>query len=267
MMSKELEKLKRRYLEAEQQLDAVLASAGPIPHELLQKVDNTLSKAFDELLEADFQNPDDYLDRARFLITLVQRLNFQSGLMDRLSESIERDLDLYRETKSKPDIHLVKTKAQIHTFPEQLVELCYSSLSVVKMGAEELEALQKKAQTHNSDHSITGLLSYDENTQRFFQILEGPENEVRRLMNRIINDGRHTDIEVLFITRISDRVFSDWSMRLLTRNQVKSELETGETVLDWFERSIGVKPKDLSTPGQKLLVDNLEQLYSGGSEN
>jgi Sensors of blue-light using FAD len=44
------------------------------------------------------------------------------------------------------------------------------------------------------------------------QVLEGGRSAVNRLYNRIANDPRHTDVELLSYEEISERRFAGWSM-------------------------------------------------------
>ncbi len=50
----------------------------------------------------------------------------------------------------------------------------------------------------------------------FLQALEGQRSEVNRLYNRITQDARHRECEVLVSGSIEMRRFADWSMKLTT---------------------------------------------------
>jgi len=66
------------------------------------------------------------------------------------------------------------------------------------------------AQVKNFDLGITGALFF---TGTYFaQILEGPRASVGQLMSSIIDDVRHTNIEIFDRLPITTRIFADWKM-------------------------------------------------------
>jgi hypothetical protein len=96
-----------------------------------------------------------------------------------------------------------------------LCSLVYRSRAVVSLSDYELYELVQSAQTRNAAESVTGLLLYDDG--RFYQWLEGPVACVDRLMQSIVADRRHTEIEILSDKPSATRQFGDWTMRLATR--------------------------------------------------
>jgi hypothetical protein len=96
-----------------------------------------------------------------------------------------------------------------------LCSLVYRSRAVVSLSDYELYELVQAAQTRNAAESITGLMLYDDG--RFYQWLEGPVASVDRLMQSIVADRRHTEIEILSDKPSTTRQFGDWTMRLATR--------------------------------------------------
>jgi methanogenic corrinoid protein MtbC1 len=99
--------------------------------------------------------------------------------------------------------------------PNALSSLVYRSRSVAPLTDYELYELVQAAQSRNEVESITGLMLYDDG--RFYQWLEGPAENVARVMRSIAGDKRHTDIEILSDKPAKARQFGDWSMRLATR--------------------------------------------------
>jgi hypothetical protein len=91
----------------------------------------------------------------------------------------------------------------------------YRSRAMTSLSDYELYELVQVAQTRNADFAITGLMLYDEG--RFYQWLEGPEENVVSLMRAIKADKRHTDIEIISNKMAASRQFGDWRMRLATR--------------------------------------------------
>ena len=93
-----------------------------------------------------------------------------------------------------------------------LAAVVYRSHAVSTLSPPQLDALTLAAQARNRCESITGLMVYADNC--FFQWLEGPVDSVDRIMRSIMNDPRHTDIEILNNQLIHQRSFADWSMKL-----------------------------------------------------
>lgn len=63
---------------------------------------------------------------------------------------------------------------------------------------------------NNRRDDITGLLVAHDG--RFLQVLEGARSDLERLIGRVAQDPRHTDIEMLTLGPASARRFPAWSM-------------------------------------------------------
>lgn len=46
----------------------------------------------------------------------------------------------------------------------------------------------------------------------YLQWLEGPELEVRKLLERIEHDDRHLEVKVHFAKQVGERIFAEWAM-------------------------------------------------------
>jgi hypothetical protein len=107
----------------------------------------------------------------------------------------------------------------LETYPRQaaapLSSLVYRSQAVTDLSDYDLYELVQAAQARNEEDNITGLMLYDQG--RFYQWLEGPTENVARLMRSIARDSRHTNIEILSDKPAATRQFADWKMRLATR--------------------------------------------------
>ncbi len=99
--------------------------------------------------------------------------------------------------------------------PASMCSLVYRSRAVADLSDYDLYELVQTAQSRNTAESITGLMLYDDG--RFYQWLEGPVENVGRVMQSIRGDRRHTDIEILSDKPTATRQFGDWKMRLATR--------------------------------------------------
>ncbi len=93
-----------------------------------------------------------------------------------------------------------------------LATLVYRSRAVKPLAAPDLQSLLATSQTRNRRENVTGLVLYD--NERFFQWLEGPAENVGRVMESIRGDARHTDLEVLTQGEARARRFGDWAMKL-----------------------------------------------------
>jgi hypothetical protein len=69
------------------------------------------------------------------------------------------------------------------------------------------------AKRNNSLIGITGLMSYSKGY--YFQIIEGDDKDVAKLVDVIRKDSRHHDIQTILDIPIKHRHFRKWSMRLV----------------------------------------------------
>ncbi len=99
-----------------------------------------------------------------------------------------------------------------------LYHLGYVSTQTHPMGGKELLKILKSARRSNEDVEITGLLLHREDS--FFQVLEGEEDAVRQVFDKIQGDPRHERIKVLFEGPIEAREFADWRMGFVDLNGV-----------------------------------------------
>jgi hypothetical protein len=111
-----------------------------------------------------------------------------------------------------------------------------------EMAVEEIRQLVDKSARNNSEKGITGIFMAA--GKLFFQIIEGPDDEINQLWNSIQNDSRHTDIVILKIeTGFFERIFPDWSMKSLVID-ADSEMRLDplqailEMITEWEKRKI-----------------------------
>lgn len=94
-----------------------------------------------------------------------------------------------------------------------IYHLIYRSVPARAMDWKTLSAIIKQAQDKNRRDSITGLLLWLD--QAFLQVLEGPRPQVSACFQRIANDPRHQQVELMTLHSVSTRLFPDWRMRAL----------------------------------------------------
>lgn len=86
----------------------------------------------------------------------------------------------------------------------------YMSTATIDFSNEELEELLEKARVNNKKRNITGLLIVKGRT--FIQCLEGKEEDVLAIYEKIKNDDRHRDLIELIEEDAHERYFPAWDM-------------------------------------------------------
>jgi hypothetical protein len=96
----------------------------------------------------------------------------------------------------------------------KLYRLVYFSRNKIGGGpssiAAEVQSILTASQRNNPRLQLTGALIF--NGGVFAQVLEGPNGSVEATFEKIQQDQRHGDVQVLAFDRADDRVFEKWSM-------------------------------------------------------
>ena len=88
-----------------------------------------------------------------------------------------------------------------------LKEKIYTSTAIIPDTSQILsEAIQR-----NRQHNVTGILIY--NGKHFMQLLEGPEQEVEYIYQKIIRDPRHDNLELWSDILVPERSFEEHPMK------------------------------------------------------
>lgn len=95
----------------------------------------------------------------------------------------------------------------------RLKTLTYTSLARLDLTEGDLNAIHQTARHLNVLDGVTGLLLFD--GSRFLQIIEGAEDAIDNLVERLRMDPRHSAFEVRDERYVEQRSFPDWSMELL----------------------------------------------------
>lgn len=77
-----------------------------------------------------------------------------------------------------------------------------------------LNDISEVAIERNKVDNITGILCYGNGY--FFQCVEGSEQALTNLKNRLLVDDRHKELEILDFSEIATRRFASWSLRSIT---------------------------------------------------
>ena len=103
-----------------------------------------------------------------------------------------------------------------HLNTADLYQLVYISriTSIGLSGASTLNDIAEIAIKNNKADNVTGILCYGNGY--FFQYVEGSEQALTNLKNRILMDDRHKDMHTLAFSAIAKRRFTGWSLRSIT---------------------------------------------------
>jgi len=94
-----------------------------------------------------------------------------------------------------------------------MIRLLYISQAALGITDEQVQDILKTAQRNNPTTGITGVLVRGGGL--FMQVLEGPEQAVLRQYVKILDDRRHGDCRILYISPANDRIFEKWSMGII----------------------------------------------------
>lgn len=113
-----------------------------------------------------------------------------------------------------------------------MYHLIYVSYATHPFTEDDLKALLISARRRNHQRTITGMLIHL--NDRFIQVLEGEEEEVKKIMSTIEIDPRHKKISILLEGRTEERVFQNWTMGFKRLGEDEFKSISGFTNLDHF---------------------------------
>ena len=103
--------------------------------------------------------------------------------------------------------------------PHRLQRIIYMSRASADWSDEDLLELLSQCRHHNELVEVSGVLGYHDRS--FFQVLEGSAPVIEDLLTRLALDDRHQEILVLEQTEVEERIFGDWSMGWLPKNELQ----------------------------------------------
>lgn len=112
-----------------------------------------------------------------------------------------------------------------------LVHLIYASVAVQRFDSSQLIELLQQSRIRNAQRGITGMLLHTEGN--FFQVLEGPREQVHNLYRKITQDTRHSQMTLIIDEPISKRTFECWSMGFVELSA--KDLQQIEGCNDFFQ--------------------------------
>jgi hypothetical protein len=94
--------------------------------------------------------------------------------------------------------------------PEEIRQIVYASAATRPLSPQELAEILHIARRKNEAAGITGMLLY--RGGHFLQVLEGPDERLAVLLDKLERDSRHLQVRVLLDGCINARAFGTWSM-------------------------------------------------------
>ena len=91
-----------------------------------------------------------------------------------------------------------------------ILSVIYHSAATSGLSSMDVDEILAASRTRNRHDGVTGMLLMENG--RFLQVLEGPEDAVRALMERIAEDPRHEHVRILVEEVQAGRRFPDWAM-------------------------------------------------------
>jgi len=115
--------------------------------------------------------------------------------------------------------------------------IVYFSTSFGLFREEDLVALLEQSRKHNYKASITGVLLYVQGN--IVQVIEGDQEALESLFERIKQDRRHKGVTCVVNQRIQERLFPNWSMAYETLTvrqlaEVKSIIKLDQPIESTF---------------------------------
>ena len=93
-------------------------------------------------------------------------------------------------------------------------QLTYLSEPFPWINIADIHDILHTSRRFNSENDITGCLIYTKKI--FIQLLEGDQDIIDPLYQRIEKDKRHFNVEVLYTSNTDKRIFSKWAMAYLS---------------------------------------------------
>ena len=112
----------------------------------------------------------------------------------------------------------------------------------------ELGELFSAARSHNKKNGITGALLLSDDS--FVQTLEGEQDVVQALLDRIRADTRHDELEILDTGLVDGRVFARWAMAKVADDEDASDIP----LIAHTDGIAKAAPREVATPDQESVL-------------
>ncbi len=247
----------------ESELDAYFASAASdTTGELLKRMDEEISACFDLIVGSEVSQSTELFRRLRFLISKLSTFDSNGALAGQVLQRIEQDLSQIEAGFIGRSGKLTASNQNTRTRNDELIELCIVSQANNEYTHAELFTLSARITPHNAEHDVTGVLIYDDATRQFFQVMECYKSHESTLMERIQSCPFHGHIKVHSRSYIKQRSYPDWTLSLLTTEDLKKICPKVEVLPSWFEQQLSVSDDAKTNEGHRWLVSSLGQLVA-----
>jgi len=115
-----------------------------------------------------------------------------------------------------------------------------------------LNDISETAVERNQIDNVTGILCYGNGY--FLQCVEGSEQALTNLKNRLLVDDRHKELKILDFSEITKRRFASWSLRSIT-------LERWMTKEPELKKLMPFKPYEWDSNEWQKFLDVLQSYY------
>jgi len=119
----------------------------------------------------------------------------------------------------------------------KLIELTYVSEPAQNMSFLGLMRLLYHSYANNQASGITGALIYENN--KFGQVIEGPEEAINTLWQKIQKDDRHKNVHLILSKPISERSFKKWTMIFQGNEEIAKTLPEVSAAIEDVEFPVG----------------------------
>ena len=136
--------------------------------------------------------------------------------------------------------------------------LVYRSRAIPGFGRSQIQEMLEKARPYNSEQGITGCLLYHQG--EFLQYLEGNQIRVLQLFDKIKNDPRHSDIELISHGERPNRWFKDWEMAFEDFYGDNDQITYMRLVV---ENHLGELEDSISDPAVNSFWEHVSRMLSG----
>ena len=136
-----------------------------------------------------------------------------------------------------------------------IIQSVYTSAAVQPMPKSKLYKILVDSRVSNKLADVTGLLVYVDGT--FLQVLEGEQEVVSALLEKISKDPRHTDVKVVYKTGVERRTFNAWQMAYVSPSPKELATWAGlsdTTTIDSTLKTLESEPTRFPSVLSKLLL-------------
>lgn len=97
-----------------------------------------------------------------------------------------------------------------------MLRLTYVSRAADSLDSKQLTEILKQARINNTEKGITGILVFNKNY--FLQCVEGSRIAINELLNALVADNRHHDLQIIEAREVNERIWGEWSMDYVSPN-------------------------------------------------